>query len=152
MDQLDAEPDKDLELLHDPSAALPENPSEAKIELFPNPCPGRNYWVRFECLEFTCLRPVLKQPDFGRVRIEYIPGTQCLESKSVKFYLSAYRNEVCFIEMLVNRVLEDLKKACQPRRIVVQAEFAEREGMSLSAVAEWPDEPAESSLRPHSES
>ena len=74
-------------------------------------------------------------------QIDYQPGAQCLETKSLKFYLASYRNERAFNEAVTNHILDDLVKACQPRRMIIQAKFASRGGISLTIRATYPDEP-----------
>ena len=128
----------ELGLLGRSEAALPPAPAASILETFPNPSRGREYRVRFECADFTSLCPVTGQPDFGAVRIEYVPGTRCVESKSLKFYLAAYRNERAFNEAAVNRILTDFVAACRPVRVVVTGEFAARGGIALTVVAEHP--------------
>lgn len=117
---------------------LPKSPGEARIEVFPNPHPGRAYTVRFECPEFTSICPVTGQPDFGKITIEYMPGPRCVESKSLKLYLGSYRGEGAFAERIANRILDDLVAAVKPRRMVVVAEFTPRGGIAIRVTASHP--------------
>lgn len=125
-----------LRLLGRSEERLPAAPDAAILETFPNPAPRRGYLIRFECADFTSLCPVTGQPDFAAMRIEYVPGARCVESKSLKFYLAAYRNERAFNEHVTNRILDDLVRACAPRRAMVTGEFAARGGIALTVVAE----------------
>ncbi|HET7512471.1 MAG TPA: preQ(1) synthase, partial [Chthoniobacterales bacterium] len=79
-------------------------------------------------------------PDFAEIRIEYQPAKLCIETKSLKFYLASYRNERAFNEEVTNHILDDLVRACAPRKMIVQAEFASRGGISLTITATHPDE------------
>jgi 7-cyano-7-deazaguanine reductase len=115
---------------------LPAAPGEAWIETFPNPSPGRAYTVRFDCPEFTSLCPVTGQPDFGRIVVEYEPGARCIESKSLKLYLGSFRTTGSFAEEVVNRIRDDLVRACRPRRLIVTGEFSARGGISIRVVSE----------------
>jgi 7-cyano-7-deazaguanine reductase len=84
--------------------------------------------------------PVTGQPDFAKITIDYVPDKLCIESKSLKFYLSSYRNTRSFNEEIVNRILEDLITACRPRQAIVYGEFAARGGISVSVDARYPDD------------
>jgi 7-cyano-7-deazaguanine reductase len=132
----------DLSLLGKPETRLPSSPSEARLEVFPNHRPGRRYWVTLNCPEFTSLCPVTGQPDSAKIVIRYVPGETCVETKSLKFYLASFRNEPSFNEEIVNRILDDLMKAMNPREIVVRGEFAPRGGIQLTAEASYPESPA----------
>ena len=92
--------------------------------------------VTFTSSEFTSVCPITGQPDFGTVSIEYQPGAKCLESKSVKFYLWAYRNEGAFCESLAARIADDVVSAIQPRHVKVTVVQTPRGGIGLTAVAE----------------
>jgi 7-cyano-7-deazaguanine reductase len=117
---------------------LPSSPDKARLETFKNAYPRRNYVVRFDCPEFTSICPVTGQPDFGKITIEYVPGKLCIESKSLKLYLGSYRNYGAFAEAIVNRTLEDVVKACKPRRATVTGEFTARGGIAIKVVATHP--------------
>lgn len=127
-----------LTLLGKSEAKLPSSPAEARLETFPNPA-RRNYRIRFETADFTSLCPVTGQVDFAQVTIEYVPGSLCIESKSLKFYLASYRNERSFNEAVTNRILDDFVRACLPREATVTAEFSARGGIALTVRAEYPD-------------
>jgi len=127
-----------LTLLGRSEAAAPASPDNARLETFPNPSQKRDYWIHLDCPDFTSLCPVTGQPDFARITIDYIPGMVCLETKALKFYLNAFRNEPSFNEAVINRVLGDLVRACRPRVMRVEGRFAPRGGLSLAVVAEHP--------------
>jgi 7-cyano-7-deazaguanine reductase len=127
-----------LTLLGKSEVRLPRSPAEAKLETFPNPA-KRNYRIRFETADFTSLCPVTGQMDFAQITIEYVPAKLCVESKSLKFYLAAFRNERAFNEAVTNRILDDFVRACSPREAVVTAEFSARGGIALTVRAEFPD-------------
>src|SRR5262249_37928004 len=82
-------------------AAMSTRPSKT-LETFPNPAPARDYVIKFDCPEFTCLCPKTGQPDFATIRIEYVPDALCVELKSWKLYLWSYRDEGAFHEAVTN--------------------------------------------------
>jgi 7-cyano-7-deazaguanine reductase len=129
-----------LTLLGNAGAAFPDSPAKAKLETFRNPYPNRDYWIQVACPEFTSLCPVTGQPDFADVSIDYIPDRLCVESKSLKFYLSSYRNVHSFNEEVVNRILDDFVRTCAPRKLKVVGRFVPRGGLSLTVTAEFPGE------------
>jgi 7-cyano-7-deazaguanine reductase len=106
------------------------------LETFPNPNPERDYVIRFECPEFTCLCPKTGQPDFATIRVEYVPDDKCVELKSWKLYLWSYRNEGAFHEAVTNKILDDLVSATKPRRARVEGDFMVRGGIHTVVVAE----------------
>jgi 7-cyano-7-deazaguanine reductase len=99
------------------------------LETFPNPRPGREYEIRFECPEFTCLCPKTGQPDFATIRIRYTPDERCVELKSLKLYLWSYRDEGAFHEAVTNQILDDLVAVLAPRHLVVEGDFMVRGGI-----------------------
>ena len=107
-----------------------------KLETFPNPSPARDYEIRFETPEFTCLCPKTGQPDFATIRIRYVPDFLCVELKSLKLYLWSFRNEGHFHEAVTNRILDDLVAAVNPRRMTVEGDFLVRGGIHTVVVAE----------------
>lgn len=115
---------------------MPTEPSK-NLETFENPKKDRNYVIKCECPEFTCLCPVTGQPDFANITIEYIPDEKCIELKSLKLYLWSYRNEGTFHEAVTNQVLDDLAKACSPKYMEVKAEFFARGGIATTVTARW---------------
>ena len=110
------------------------------LETFSNPSPGRDYEIRFECPEFTCVCPMTGQPDFAVIRITYVPDRVCVELKSLKLYLWSYRDEGAFHEAVTNRILDDLLGAVRPRRAEVIGDFFVRGGIHTVVVARYPDE------------
>jgi 7-cyano-7-deazaguanine reductase len=117
--------------------ATPNHRAASKaLETFPNPKPDRDYAIRFETSEFTCLCPKTGQPDFATIRVEYVPDELCVELKSWKLYLWSYRNEGAFHEAVTNRILDDLVAAVRPRRARVEGDFNIRGGIHTTIVAE----------------
>lgn len=99
------------------------------LESFPNPAPDRDFEIRFEAPEFTCLCPMTGQPDFATIRIRYVPDELCVELKSLKLYLWSYRDEGAFHEAVTNRILDDLVAAIAPRKLTVEGDFWVRGGI-----------------------
>lgn len=106
------------------------------FETFPNPGPERDYTIRIRIPEFTCLCPKTGQPDFAELLLEYIPEAQCVELKSLKLYVHAYRDVGAFHEAVTNRILGDLVRATQPRFMRLTAAFNVRGGIYTTVVAE----------------
>ncbi|TFH13510.1 MAG: NADPH-dependent 7-cyano-7-deazaguanine reductase QueF [Lentisphaerales bacterium] len=127
-----------LSLLGKSVTPVPASPQEATLEAFENKSRQRDYIVRFDCPEFTSLCPITGQPDFGSITIEYVPARLCLESKSLKLYLFAYRNEGIFHEEVVNRILRDVVKAIKPRSARIEGTFRPRGGISITVRAAYP--------------
>lgn len=109
------------------------------LETFENPMPGRDYTIRIRIPEFTCLCPKTGQPDFATLNIEYVADQQCVELKSLKLYVWAFREEGAFHEKVTNDILADLVKATEPRFMRVTAEFNVRGGIYTTVVAEHRD-------------
>lgn len=109
------------------------------LEVFENPRPERAYRIVHTCREFTSVCPVTGLPDFGTITVDYVPDRLCVELKSLKYYLLAFRNEGIFYEAVVNRILDDLVVACSPRNMRVIGEFSVRGGISSTVTAEYPD-------------
>jgi 7-cyano-7-deazaguanine reductase len=101
------------------------------LESFDNKHPERDYWVKFNCPEFTSLCPITGQPDFATIYISYIPDKKMLESKSLKLYLFSFRNHGAFHEDCVNVMMNDLVDLLQPRYIEVVGKFLPRGGISI---------------------
>ena len=106
------------------------------LDTFPNPSPDRDYEIAIRCPEFTSMCPKTGLPDFGEIRITYVPDAICLELKALKYYLLAFRNRGIFYEAATNQILDDLVAACQPRRLTVIGEFTARGGISTTVTAE----------------
>ncbi len=110
-----------------------------EVETFPNPKPDRDYIIEFECPEFTCLCPRTGQPDFATILVKYVPDAVCVELKSFKLYLWSYRNEGAFHEAVINKILDDLAGACQPRYMEVVGDFYVRGGIHTTVTASTGD-------------
>lgn len=117
--------------------AIPCNYSPNVLEAFGNKHPHRDYWVQFNCPEFTTLCPITGQPDFGEIKILYIPDEKMVESKSLKLYLFSFRNHGDFHEDCVNIILNDLVNLMQPRYIEVLGDFVPRGGISIHPYANY---------------
>jgi len=115
---------------------MPTQPNK-ELETFPNPKPERDYTIKFECPEFTCVCPKTGQPDFATLRIEYIPDQKCIELKSLKLYLWSFRDEGHFHEAVTNQILDDLVAACQPRSLKIEGDFFVRGGIHTLVSAEY---------------
>lgn len=107
------------------------------LETFANRHPDRDYWVRFNCPEFTTLCPITGQPDFAEIRISYIPDRKMVESKSLKLYLGSFRNHGGFHEDTVNTILNDLIRLMDPKYIEVTGLFTPRGGISIYPYANY---------------
>ncbi len=105
------------------------------LESFDNQHPGNDYFVKFNCPEFTSLCPITGQPDFGRITISYIPDERLVESKSLKLYLFSFRNHGDFHEDVVNVIMKDLIRLLDPKYIEVQGCFFPRGGISIDPYA-----------------
>ncbi len=125
-------------------------PKPEILETFPNPYPDRKYEIHMDCDEFTSLCPLGGietdaddltllsggAPDFGVMRITYIPDQKCIELKSLKFYLWSFRNDGIFYERAVNRILDDLVEAIEPKWLRVVGDFNVRGGIKSIITAE----------------
>jgi len=107
-----------------------------KLETFPNRA-ARDYTVTLSTDAFTCVCPMTGQPDFAKIKIQYIPGKKIVESKSLKLYFWSFRNEGVFHEHVTNIILDDLVAALAPRWCRVTAEFAVRGGIAITVEAEY---------------
>ena len=107
-----------------------------QLQAFANPRPEREYEIRFECPEFTCLCPLTGQPDFATIRISYVPHELCLELKALKLYLWSYRDEGAFHEKVTNRIADDIIAAIAPKKLRVEGDFAVRGGIGTVVVVE----------------
>ena len=124
-------------------ARAPAGPRGSILEGFRNPSPTRPYHIRFDCPEFTSLCPITGQPDFGHLRIDYVPDRWCIESKSLKLYLFSFRNRGAFHEAVVNRILDDVVAAIRPKSAVIVGEFRPRGGIAITVEARHPAGAAE---------
>ena len=114
---------------------MSSQPSKS-LETFENPQQARDYTIRIQVPEFTCLCPKTGQPDFAELTVEYIPDQLCVELKSLKMYVWAFRDEGAFHEAVTNQILNDLVNATQPRFMRLTAEFNVRGGIYTAVVAE----------------
>jgi len=108
-----------------------------ELEVFPNPKPARDYTIRIETPEFTCLCPKTGQPDFAHLELEYVPDEKCVELKSWKLYLWSFRDEGAFHEAITNKILDDLVAALSPRFARLTATFNVRGGVYTTVEAEY---------------
>ena len=107
------------------------------LETFEKIHPGNDYWVRFNCPEFTTLCPITGQPDFGEIRISYIPDRRMVESKSLKLYLFSFRSHGGFHVDCVNMIMKDLINLMDPKYIEVTGFFVPRGGISIYPYANY---------------
>ena len=106
------------------------------LETFPNPNTERDFTIKIEIPEFSCLCPKTGQPDFAVLKINYIPDNLCVELKSLKLYVWSYRNHEAFHEAVTNKILNDLVTSVSPRFMSLKANFNVRGGIYTSVVAE----------------
>ena len=111
--------------------------SSSTLETFPNPRPERDYEIAINCPEFTSVCPKTGLPDFGEIRISYVPDAHCIELKSLKYYMNEFRNRGIFYEAATNQILDDLVAAIHPRRMTVVGDFSTRGGMKTLVTAEY---------------
>jgi 7-cyano-7-deazaguanine reductase len=121
--------------------------SSKKLETFPNPAPRRDYAIRMQIPEFTCLCPKTGQPDFATLFLDYVPDRSCVELKSLKLYIWSFRDRGRFHEAVTNEILDDLVRATRPRYMRLTARFYVRGGIFTAVVAEhrkkgWKPDPA----------
>ena len=109
--------------------------SSESLETFPNPKRSREYEIAIVCPEFTSLCPKTGLPDFGEIRITYVPDARCLELKALKYYFVDFRNRGIFYEHVTNEILDDLVTACSPRSMTVEGRFSARGGITTSVTA-----------------
>jgi 7-cyano-7-deazaguanine reductase len=119
-----------------PGTADPRPGPCRDLETFVNPNPGRDYTIRIEVPEFTCLCPRTGQPDFAEILIEYVPDRLCVELKSLKLYMWSFRDEGAFHEAVTNQMLDDLVRSLEPRFLRLTADFNVRGGIYTTVVAE----------------
>ena len=118
-------------------AEIPSDYNPAVLEAFENRHQERDYWVQFNCPEFTTLCPITGQPDFAELKIMYIPDKMMVESKSLKLYLFSFRNHGDFHEDCVNIIMNDLIRLMDPRYIEVIGLFVPRGGISIHPYANY---------------
>lgn len=126
-----------LSILGGAGIVPPKSPDDALLESFDNKYSGRDYEIIFNCPEFTSLCPVTGQPDFGTIRISYVPDRRCVESKSLKLFLYSFRNHNSFHEEVVNRILDKIVAAAAPRKLEVLGIFRPRGGITITVRADY---------------
>jgi 7-cyano-7-deazaguanine reductase len=124
-----------LTVLGGPTVYRYEKPEAGMLESFANAHLDEAWVVGLDCAEFTSLCPMTGQPDFGRIRIHYVPDRLCVESKSLKLYLGAYRNHGSFHEDCVNRIANDLQSCLTARYLRVFGDFNPRGGIAIRPLA-----------------
>ncbi len=107
------------------------------IEVWENKYPDKDYRIHLDILEFSCICPKTGLPDYAVFEVDYIPDKWCIELKSFKLYLTAYRNIGIFHEHVVNRIVEDIIKACDPRYLKVKGIFNVRGGIKTTVEREY---------------
>ena len=126
-----------LSLLGEKGVGYPSGYAPEVLETFENRHKENDYWVKFNCPEFTSLCPITGQPDFATLYISYVPDVRMVESKSLKLYLFSFRNHGDFHEDVVNTVMKDLIKLMDPRYIEVWGKFLPRGGISIDPYANY---------------
>ena len=116
-----------------------DEPNSSMLETFTNNYPAREYVIEFETKEVTSLCPKTGQPDFCHLRVSYVPNEKCIETKSLKLYLLAYRNHKTFMETMVNKILDDLAESCKPRFMIVLGTYTSRGGIAGIIRTEYRD-------------
>lgn len=111
--------------------------SSTTLETFPNPRPERDYEIAILCPEFTSVCPKTGLPDFGEIRINYVPDQLCVELKSLKYYLIEFRNRGIFYENVTNQILDDLVALLAPRRMTLVGDFSVRGGIKTVVTATY---------------
>ncbi|MDD2725240.1 MAG: preQ(1) synthase [Methylovulum sp.] len=106
------------------------------LETFSNPQPGRDFTIRIDIPEFTCLCPKTGQPDFAKIQIEYVPADVCVELKALKLYMWTFRERGAFHEAVTNEILNDIVAVTQPNFMRIRAEFNVRGGIYTTVVVE----------------
>lgn len=122
---------KDLSLLGNQQVSYSSNYNPDILETFDNKHQNHDYFVKFNCPEFTSLCPITGQPDFATITISYVPDIKMVESKSLKLYLFSFRNHGDFHEDCINIIMEDLIKVMNPKYIEVWGKFTPRGGISI---------------------
>jgi 7-cyano-7-deazaguanine reductase len=111
--------------------------TSSTLATFPNPRPERDYEISISCPEFTSVCPMTGLPDFGEIRISYTPDAQCLELKSLKYYLIEFRNRGIFYEQATNQILDDLVALLEPRQMTVVGDFSVRGGIKTVVTVQY---------------
>jgi len=116
-----------------------ENPSYKNLKFIENPCLGRDYLVKISIPEFSCVCPRSGLPDFAVVDIHYVPKKHIVELKSLKLYIFQFRNIGIFHEHVINKILDDFRSACKPKKVEVFGRFNPRGGIYTTVEACWPE-------------
>lgn len=114
---------------------MPTQPTK-NLATFDNPKPGRDFTIRIEIPEFTCLCPLSGQPDFATIAIDYVPNKSCVELKALKLYMWSYRQQGAFHEAVTNQILDDVVAAIAPNFMRIRAKFNVRGGIYTTVIAE----------------
>jgi 7-cyano-7-deazaguanine reductase len=123
--------------------------SSTTLETFPNPRPERDFEITISCPEFTSVCPKTGLPDFGEIRITYVPDATCVELKSLKYYFIEFRNRGIFYEAVTNQILDDLVAALAPRRMTVVGDFSVRGGIKTVVTATYAQHTQAVASSPH---
>lgn len=134
---------KDITLLGNQNTRYPDNYAPEVLETFENKHPDNDYFVKFNCPEFTSLCPITGQPDFAAIYISYVPSVKMVESKSLKLYLFSFRNHGDFHEDCVNIIMKDLIRLMEPKYIEVWGKFTPRGGISIDPYCNYGKEGTE---------
>lgn len=129
--------EESLTLLGNKKTVYKQDYAPEVLETFVNKHPDNDYWVKFNCPEFTSLCPITGQPDFANIIISYIPDVRMVESKSLKLYLFSFRNHGDFHEDCVNIIMKDLIRLMDPRYIEVTGIFTPRGGIAIHPFANY---------------
>lgn len=108
------------------------------LEVFENPAQQRDFTIEHNCPEFTSVCPKTGQPDYGTIVFTYVPEEVCVELKSLKMYLQAFRNEGIFYEQVTNRILDDFVAVVKPRKVRVESKWTPRGGLNSNITVEYP--------------
>lgn len=109
-----------------------------KIEVWGNKYRDKDYIIRIQTEEFSCICPKTGLPDYAKIRIEYTPDRHCIELKSFKLYLISYRNTGIFHEHIINKIFDDFLSSCKPRRANIEGEFSIRGGIKTTVTRQHP--------------
>ncbi|MCK6439103.1 MAG: preQ(1) synthase [Planctomycetes bacterium] len=130
---------------------MADAPNHKTLETFDNPRPGREYEIKIEAPEFTCICPKTGHPDFATMTLLYVPDKKCVELKSYKLYVQAWRNVGIFHEAVTNQIADDLVKALDPIALSLEGAFHAHGGISTSVMVEYdrPFDEAQTSPKKH---
>jgi 7-cyano-7-deazaguanine reductase len=109
------------------------------LEVFENPSPERNFTIEHYAPEFTSVCPKTGQPDYGTIVFKYVPDKVCVELKSLKMYLQAFRNEGIFYEAVTNRIMDDFLAVVKPRSVTIESRWTPRGGLNSNIIVTYPE-------------